>query len=426
MDDPLSIAGGAVIALGLAGIFVLSLAEAALLSASDVSLRRLAEKGKTRAALIQRLKSNNDYLSAIIVGINAAVILVSTMMTVLVHHKLGPKAGWQGEAWHVGTIAVILVFAELTPKTWGALDTERTALRVAPLVQALTVVSAPVVRLMTGISNVVLRIAGAPRMHRRHFITAEEIQAAADIGEEEGLVQPEEGEMLDNVIELGDTSAREIMVPRVDIVAVSESASLAEAVTAVSESGYSRIPVYRETLDDVTGILYANDLLSAFRSGQREADLLGLAREPVFVPEKKRVSELFRELRDQSVHIAVVVDEFGGTEGIVTIEDILEELVGDISDEHDAPSQDIQVVSDIEVVAEGRARIADVNQQLDIDLADDEYETIGGFVAGELGCIPQVGGTCRSGRVEITVEQGTDQHVERVRIMKTDIEGAQD
>jgi putative hemolysin len=423
LDDPLSILGAAVIAIGIGAIFLFSLAEASLLAISHIAVRRLVEREDRRALVLQRLKSNDDYLSTIIVGLNASVILVSTVMTLLVKSRLHEGGGWQAELWHIGTLVVILVLAELTPKTLGALVPEKWALVLAGPIERFSVVAAPIILAVTAIGNLLLRARGAEARHRRHFVTASEIQAAADVGEEEGVLEPEEGEMLDSVIELADTTAREIMVPRVDIVAVPSDVTVEECVKVAVESGYSRIPVYRDTRDSIIGILYLTDLLKEFRDGRRDVDIAALAREPVFVPETKRVGELFAELRDQTVHIAVVLDEFGGTEGLVTIEDILEELVGDIEDEHDAPGEEIRVVSETEALIDGKTRIADVNEELSVELPEDDYGTIGGLIAGELGHIPQAGERLEAGDVELVVEEGNEQYVGLVRLVKADREG---
>lgn len=423
MEDPLSIIGGVVIVLAVGASFVLSLSEASLLAVPEVSLRRLVDQGSRRALALQRLKSSDDYLSAIIVGINACLILVSTLVTVLVHRSADGPGALPEHVWHIATIACILILAEVTPKTWGTMAPERVALAVTPLIQCLVVITAPVVRVITTIANVVLRAVGTPAVHRRHFITATEIQAAADIGEEEGMIEPEEGEMLDSVIALQETTAARIMTPRVDIIAVSEDATVEEFVALAVESGYSRIPLYADTLDTITGILYVTDVLKELGAGHRDVDLASLARPPVFVPESKRLSELFGELRDASVHIAIVLDEFGGTEGLTTIEDILEELVGEIEDEHDAPDHGIVKVSEDEAVVDGKARIEDVNQELDLELPDEDSDTIAGLVSAATGRIPGVGESVSVGHANLTIEQGTDQHVERVRITKTDSQG---
>lgn len=427
MDDPLTTLCVAGMALALGAIFYFSLAEASLLAFSDVSLRRLVDRGDKRGLAIERLKSSDDYLSAIIVGMNASVILVSTLMTVLVSRRLGGGHGdgWAAEAWHVATIVFILVVAELTPKTWGTLMAERTAPLLAPSVQRVVAISAPALRLFAAISSLVLRSSDSSLGHTRHYITAGEIQAAADISEEEGIVEPQEGEMLDSVLELGETTAREIMVPRVDIVAVPNTADMAEVVSVAVESGYSRIPVYDRTVDSITGILYVNDLLRALRAGDSSADLGSLARQAYFIPETKRVGELFRELRDRSIHIAIVLDESGGTEGLVTIEDILEELVGEIEDEHDAPMHGIEVISETEALVDGKLRIAEVNEQLRCELPEDEHETIAGLVAGRMERIPEVGESLEEGGVHLVVEKGTPQRVEQVRVIKPNGRGSE-
>lgn len=418
MPDFLLIIGGALVLLGVAAVFVLSLAEASLLAVSGPYLRHLADQGDRRAQIAQRLRAGDDFLSAIILGINASVILVATVMTLLVRYRLGPHADWQTELWHAGTIVFILIAAELTPKTWGTVRADRVALMLAPFMARVTAAAAPAIRAVTAIGSTVARLAGHPAERRPRFISAAEIQAAADISEEEGVVGPEEGEMLDNVMELKETVVREIMVPRVEIVAVPLTAGTEEIVATAVESGHSRIPVYENTIDTIVGIIYVADMLRAFHEGRRDVTPADVMRPPMFVPETKRVSDLFHELREQRVHIAIVLDEFGGTEGLVTIEDILEELVGEIRDEHDALEETIIRLDDGTALVDGNVRIEEANEQLGLTLPDDEYETVGGLVAGRMGRIPEVGERIQEGDVELLVEQGTEQHVERVRVRR--------
>lgn len=427
LSDALVWAGAAAVLLGLGIIFTLSLAEASLLALSPVTVRKLVETGSRRAALVERLRQEQHYLGATIVGINAAVIGVSTLMTVLVHRVLPESAPlWQAELCHIAAILAILVFAELAPKTWGALAPQRPALAIAPAVATLTRVLGPVVNALSRFAGARVAVREEGEHDPRHFITASEIQAAVDIGEEEGVVEPEEGDMVDSVIELGETVAREIIVPRVNIVAIPDTAQAQEAVRIAVESGHSRIPVYHHTIDKITGILYVNDMLREFAAGHSDITPASIARDPLYVPEAKRVSELFRELRDRRVHIAVVLDEYGGTEGLVTIEDILEELVGDIADEHDLPDLGIIPLSDTEALVDSKARLSQINQELSLSLPEDDYETIGGLIAGETGRIPVVGETITIGGIALVVESGTEQHVERVRILKeTHTEGGE-
>ncbi len=418
MIEWLTVAGILVIVVALAGIALCSLAEAAMLGVSDGGLRRLAESRDRAAARVSRLLGEGTYLSALIVGMNTFIIIVSTVMTLLVRHHLGdvPGVEWAKEAWHMGMVLFILVFAELTPKTYGSLYPEQVAVRLSRPVELLTNAFRPLVVVLTKLTTPFSghRVNGR---HPGHLLTVDEIRMAADVSEEEGLVEPDEAEMLDNVIDLGATLAREVMVPRVSVLAADEEMSLTEFATMASRSGFSRIPIYRETLDHVTGIVYVKDVLARLAAGERELRLPEIARPPLYFPETKRIHDLLRELRERRVHIAIVVDEFGGTAGLITIEDILEELVGEIADEHDQPSQDLVQVSEREVLAEGRARIEEINELLGCALPEDQYETVGGLASGLAGRIPAAGEEFDIGGVRLHIEASDGQHVERVRVV---------
>lgn len=415
MTDPVVVIGGIVIAGCLLGIAFTSLSEAALLGVSEVGARRLSESRDPRAGIVVSLLANTDYLSALIVGMNFFIILISTVMTLLVKYRLEQGAHWVEEALHLGMVFFILVFAELTPKTYGSLHPERVALWVARPVRLLSWVYRPLVVMLALISRPVTRLA-APREARSAFMTLDEIRAAADVSEEDGLVDAEEAQMLDSVIDMGETQAREVMVPRVDMVAAEETTSVAELAVMASRSGYSRIPIYSETLDNITGIVYVNDILRRLVEGDDRFTLPEIARPPLYFPETKRVDELLGELREKRVHIAIVVDEFGGTAGLVTIEDILEELVGEIEDEHDTPSQDLELVATGEILVGGKVRIEEVNEALGSKLPEEPYETISGLLSGLAGHIPEAGEQYTLGAVRLTVEESNGQHVERVRI----------
>jgi CBS domain containing-hemolysin-like protein len=248
-------------------------------------------------------------------------------------------------------------------------------------------------------------------------VTAEEIRAAADLGEEEGTVEPDEGEMLDSVIELGERTVRDIMMPRVDIVAMPEEATIEEVVEVAVESGYSRIPVYRESIDHVTGIVYVNDTLFALSQGKRDLKLSEVARMPILAPESKPLDEMLWELRQQKVHIAIVIDEFGSTEGLVTIEDILEELVGEIEDEHDLPEPEVLMTGVGEAIVQGRARLDDVNEQLGLQLSTENHDTMSGFVTGMAGRVPAEGEVLTVDGATFVVVESNDQHVDRLRVI---------
>jgi len=226
------------------------------------------------------------------------------------------------------------------------------------------------------------------------------------------------------VIELAEKTVKDIMVPRVDIVAAPEQASLEEVAEIAVTSGFSRIPVYLGTMDRVTGVVYVNDVMVHLSRGDSNVKLSEVAREPLWAPETKRLDEMLRELRDSKVHIAIIIDEFGGTEGLVTIEDILEELVGEIEDEHDLPEKHIVLVGEREALVSGKARIEEINEALSIDLPTEEHDTISGFLSGIAGRLPQEGEVLTEGDIRFVVEESNDQHADRVRVIAPEPEEA--
>lgn len=409
------------IGLGICALAFLSLAEAALLGMSDVRLRAMRVNGDRRIALVRSLVENNEFLNVIIVGVNVCIILISTVTTVLVSRAAASNAIWHGEPWreeavHVGMLLGLLILAEIGPKTYGALYADRCALLVAAPMKRLVGVAGPAMRAFTFAAHLILRAMGSRSVEPVELVTRDEIRAAADVGEEEGALEPEEGEMIDSVLELRIAEARDVMVPRVDIVALEETKSLDEVLQVIGESGHSRIPIYSRTIDSITGVLYLTDLLIALREKAAEIDIRELARDPMYVPERKPLDELFSEMRERAIHLAIVVDEFGGTEGLVSIEDILEQLVGEIDDEHDVVSEDIVLVNENEALVSARLRIEDLNGELTLALPDDEYDTVGGLVTGLAGHMPTVGEAFELNGVVLRVDRVEDQYVERVQI----------
>ncbi|MEA3400961.1 MAG: hemolysin family protein [Armatimonadota bacterium] len=406
-----------VIGVCFAGVFILSLAEASLLSVSPADMRRAARRGDRAAQLVIEITDRADFLSVVIVGVNTLVLIISNRMTHLVHHFYGEDAAVAQSVAHIAMLVSILAIAELWPKTYGSLRSEMSARAVAGVMSKLIWVLTPMVMLMTWISNAVMRIFGISPRHHRHFVTAEEIMAAADLGEEEGTVEPEEGEMLDSVIELRERTVKDIMVPRVDMVALSADATVEQLMEVAVESGFSRIPIYAESIDHITGIVYVNDILMQLADAPRHIRLAAVARTPILAPESKRLDEMLSELRQQKVHIAIVIDEFGGTEGLVTIEDILEELVGEIEDEHDLPEPEILVTGAGEALIQGKARIEDLNAELGTEISTEAHDTVSGFLTGMAGRVPQEGEVLTAGEVTFVVVESNDQHVDRLRVI---------
>jgi len=391
----------------LAGIFFVSLAESALVGVNPVAVRRRAERGEKSAQIIASLHESGNYLTALIIALNAGIILIATIMTLLTHREL----------LHIAMIAIIVVLGELIPKTYGSLRAEPVALWVARSVQRLTRLLYPVTRVLTAITRTFFPAVGGAVEYRGQQMTPEQIRAAAELGLENGQVTPEETEILDSVLELTQTTAREVMVPRVDVVALPATATMDEVVDTALSSGYSRIPVYEEDIDHIVGVLYVHDLLATPHEQWHDLKLRDIVRKPLLAPESKPVDELLWMMCERSTHLAVLIDEFGSTAGLATIEDILEELVGEIEDEHDLPEQEIELLSPTEAMVDGKTHIEDINEVLGTDLPEDEYETVAGLVSAIAGHIPKPGDVVRCGKVKFIIQEGDEQQIERLRVI---------
>ena len=406
----IALAGGLVLAAFAAA------AETALTSVSRLRMRSMAEDGDRRAVRVVNLHNDpNAYLSTILSINTVAVIVASTSAALLVadYYTSLPAA--------VGTIALsifVLVFCEIAPKSLALRFNERLALRLAAPVQFLTTILRPVVAALTIVATLLLRLATRGRRVRGPFVTEEELKLLLAMGEQEGVVEQEERQMIHGILEMTDKAIREVMVPRIDVIGVEADEPVGELIAKVIEHGYSRIPIYEETIDNIVGVVYAKDLL---RHGIRSGDtrpLRGIAREPYFTPESKHVGELLHEMQEKKVHISIVVDEHGGTAGIVTFEDLIEEIVGPIRDEYDiAEKEEVQFLSDREVLMSARFPVDDVKELLHLDVGETESDSIGGLVYERLGEIPKAGATLPLGEdAVLTVEAVRRQSIQTVRI----------
>jgi len=402
-----------VIALVLAGLA--ASAETSLTSISRVRLRTLVEQKVPQAIVIERLhRDPNRYLSTILIVNTVAIIVASSASTLLALHLYQERVA----EWLVSLILslIVLVLCEITPKTLALQRAERVALRMARLVAAATFVMRPIVFVLTALTRLILRLLGGKAQVRGPFVTEEELKMLVSVGEEEGVLEEEEREMIHGIFEMGDMRVREVMVPRTDLVAIEANEPVEKAVDLVTKHGHTRIPVYEGNLDHIVGVLYAKDLLRAVVRGEQKS-LRDIARKPYFTPESNLVQDVLRDLRKNRVHMAIVVDEYGGTAGAVTIEDILEEIVGPIQDEYDVGEEDeIQFISPNEVVLDGRVSVDDVNELLKLQITGDDYDTIGGYVLNQLGAAPRVGATLKLGNAELRVEAVQGTRIKKVRI----------
>src|SRR5436305_2746190 len=402
-----------VIALILAALA--ASAETSLTSISRVRLRQLVEQKLPQAILIERLhRDPNGYLSTILIVNTVAIIVASSAATLLALHLYRERVA----EWLVSLVLslIVLVACEITPKTLALQRAEKVALRMARLVAATTFVMRPLVFVLTAVTRLILRIMGAKAQVRGPFVTEEELKMLVSVGEEEGVLEEEEREMIHGIFEMGDMRVREVMVPRTDLVAIEANEPVEKAVDLVTKHGHTRIPLYEGNLDHIVGVLYAKDLRKAVVQGN-PGSLRDIARKPYFTPESNLVQDVLRDLRKNRVHMAIVVDEYGGTAGAVTIEDIIEEIVGPIQDEYDVGEEDeIQFISPNEVVLDGRVSVDDVNDLLKLQIEAEDFDTIGGYVQSQLGATPRAGATLQLGQALMKVEAVRGSRIKKVRI----------
>jgi putative hemolysin len=425
-----------VLLVALNALFVA--AEIALITVRRSRVDQLAEDGERGALRVQRLIADpGRFLAVIQVGITfvgflasafAAVSLVELLDSAL--QTLGIPAGYSAP---VSLLAVTIllsgftiVFGELVPKTLALAHPERFALTFARPVDILGRLLGPVVRLLTSITAAITRPLGAD-VNQEAQISAEELKLIVERGGEQGILEAEEEQMIHAVIELGERRLHEVMVPRIDMVALAADASFEDAIDLIVGGGHSRIPVYEGTVDEIVGILYAKDLLTFLKGGSAPRPTLrALLRTPVFVPESMTIDDLLHEFQRRKVHLAIVLDEYGGTAGLVTIEDLLEEIVGEIQDEYDVEEPMVEKLSDDEARIDGRASIDDLAEAFDLELEledDDEYDTVGGLIFHRLGDVPEPGDRITVEALTLTVESIDGRRVAKVLVVRDRGEG---
>ena len=407
----------AVLAICLLFAGLASVAETALTSLGRIRIRHLAEEGNAAAQQLQQMLSNpGDFLSTILVINNVAVIVASTMTTLLTI-ELARFSDAEAVT-TAGLSLVILIFCEITPKTIAIRNPEAWALRLARPVRSASWLLGWLVRVLSAVPPLLVRLFGGQPGPRSPFVTEEEIRMLVGTAEEEGIIEESEEQMIHSIFEFGDTTAREIMVPRVDIKAVDADASVKEVIDLMLQVGHSRIPVYEESVDNIVGVVFDRDLFKYYRESQSNVPLTEAVRPAYFVPESKKVGELLRELQKRRVQMAIVVDEYGGTAGLVTIEDILEEIVGEIQDEFDAEEDPVELVSENEAIMNALLNIDDVNRLLQLDLNDEDVDTLGGYVYSHLGKMPVSGDQFDVDNVTFSVVSTVGRRIKKVRVVK--------
>ncbi len=313
---------------------------------------------------------------------------------------------------------VIFVFAEVVPRTFALQHTERVAVTAARPVFVAGVLLRPLTRTFVLVANAVMGLIPGRALPKGPFVTEEELRETLG-GVEEEEIEGEERELIHSVFEFGDTVVREVMVPRIDMVAMPANSTVDEALDTIVGAGYSRIPIYEGDTDNITAVLYAKDLLKRMQELERDQPVSALGRAPLFVPEQKKVAELLRGMQQERIHMAIVVDEYGGTAGLVTIEDVIEEIVGEIVDEYDQEEPLVEPIDDRSLRVDAKMLIDEVNELLDVRLPHEEWDTVGGLVFGLTGRVPVAGEVVRFDSLEFRTERVTGRRIQKVVITKS-------
>ena len=392
---------------------ILAMAESALTRMSQVRAMALQEEGRRNAARLVQVESDPPrYLNAVYLSVmlaqNGSAILVAILA----------DRYFDATLWitlvSVGFTLLYFVIVEAMSKTFAVLHSDRVALSLAPVVYWLSRVLRYPTKFLIGLANVLLPGRG---LRSGPFVSEEEIRAMAEAGSEEGAIEEGEKELIHSIFEFGDAIVREVMTPQPDIVAAEVSQSLDEVLDLVIKHGYSRIPVYRESMQEIVGILYAKDVLRQIHSGKDRKGLKDLARKAYFVPESKKLAELLKEMQREKVHVAIVVDEYGAVAGLVTLEDLLEEIVGEITDEYDREEPQVEPGEDGSFLVNARLPVDELNELLDVELPQEEWDSVGGLMMGVLGRLPQ-----QDESVEVNGLRFTAERVQGRRIAKVLVE----
>ncbi|EFE28662.2 hypothetical protein HMPREF0389_00579 [Filifactor alocis ATCC 35896] len=389
-----------------------SMSETALMSMSKIRLRHLVENHVKHAKLTQDLLDHpNQLLGTILVGNNLVNIAASAIATSIAIYFWNNKG--VGIATFLMTL-LILIFGEITPKNIAIDYTEEIVLFIAPIMSVFVKIFSPVVWILTNFTNGLLHLFGLNKQEKKPLITEEELKTIVEVSSQEGVLESDEKEIIDNIFEYSDMRVKDIMIQRMDIVAVDVSATYEEVVEAFGEKQFSRIPVYEDTIDNIVGVLYAKDLFFIPVEKIKQFDIKKYMREPFYTYEFIKISDFFRRMQGDRIHIAIVLDEYGGVAGIITMEDIIESILGDINDEYDPQDEeDIVCIKEGEYLVNGSVRLEDLNEEIGTHFESEDFESIGGFILGILGRIPRTGEIINYESIRFVIEK-----VDKSRIMK--------
>lgn len=408
-----------VVLLALSAIF--SAFESAIFNASYIKLESLSKKSNLAKKILSLKKRTDSVISTIVLGNNFVNILFSAIVTYLAIKIAESKNISQSLAVIVATIIatlVIVLFGETVPKSIGAYLSEKSSMKLYYPFMLFWFLFYPLALALSHITNGFLKLFHIKKRGKRIFDTQEEMLSMLEIGKEEGIIEKTEQKMIFSIFEFGDTLVREVMTPRVDIISLSVESTLDDVLKCIMNSNHSRIPIYENNIDNIIGILYIKDLFKIFSAKtEKTTDLQSILRNAYFVPETKGVDELFNEMQKNKIQIAMVFDEYGGLSGLITIEDILEEIVGEIQDEYEVEEKTSQKIGENAYLISGTLEVEDFNEHFNANFSDEEATTIGGIILEKLGRLPNPGEEISINKFKFIISKIRNRRIVQVKVI---------
>ena len=398
----------------LIGSGFFSASETSLMSLSKIRIRHMQEEGVKGAKLVASLiEDSNKLLSTILVGNNVVNIAATSISTSLFMTLLGSNGVPVATA--VMTVLVLL-FGEITPKTIAANNSEKVAIFVSRPIKVIIFILKPVVWVFNLVTGVIFKILGVKDKSNQPYITEEELKTMVNVSHEEGVLEIEERQIINNVFQFGDMQAKEAMVQRLDMIAINSEDKYEEIIEMFKNEKFSRMPVYNESIDDIIGILNIKDIIFLSDEEIQQFNIKDYIREPFFTYEFKKITQLLEEMKIEKSQMAIVVDEYGGTAGLITIEDLVEVIVGDIEDEYDEEEEEIQVIKEDEYIVDGSIKITDVNELIGVRLESEEFDSIEGYIIGHLRRLPEENEVIEVDNIKFCIESLDKNRIKKVRI----------
>ena len=406
------------ILLYLSGFF--SSTETALTTVNKIKIKKLCEENNKSAIIVDKLLANpSKMLSVILIGnniVNISASSIGTLVSTNIFRNMGVKDATSiGAGVATGVLTfLVLIFGEVTPKSMATVRAEKVSLKNAKYIYVLSYILAPISFIVDNIANVFLKICGINMSDKNSLITETELRAIVDVSHEEGVIESEERKMITNIVDFGDSVAKDIMVPQIDICYIDADSTYDELVEAFNKDKFSRLPVYKESKENIIGIINLKDVFF-YQNDKENFNIEELIRKPHYTFEFKKTSELFMEMKKDSIPISIVLNEYGSTAGLITMEDLIEEIVGEIRDEYDYDEEDlIKAISEKKYIVDGSAKLEDINEALNLNLHSDSYDSLAGHILFLLSHIPLEGEKLSHDGVTYTVKKLDKNRIEKV------------